>query len=529
VATLSQVISTVTQAGVFQTIMRGHVGNGVPTASWTSLRNVGLSLTQVTSQLLATLQNAVAASISGLFLDYAGARPGMDAVTAAAADAALTLFAKSQFQLDRVQPQATVGLHLLTGSKYGPTINLAVGDAVDGTPGTLAAGAVLYANSEAGTLAPGTLAVPGGGEGFTLTQLAAGVSVRFTYSGANQSLAAGIAGSSITYSLATDADGNPSTTAGDFAAWIAGGAGGGGTLVSAAALGAGKLVLGKISLPGDAPLPLDGGALLLGFTAQVAGASGNVSPGSPIVVKAGNLPGVSVSLPPWMAGTWITSQGADLETAAALKARCVARWGTLGVAGTEQAARFWATAIPTGYKSSPVSAVQVLANYDTALPGFRSNFATVVVVGSAGALTGAQLAAVRANFTSPVTSASTAGVPGLSELGSKVPLGCGLRVVSASNVTVTLTGTVNVYASSGTSIADVQSAVAQAVAAYQRTLAVGMTLYPQKKVAGVIGQASPYAAAIADVDLSGMANTIVMGRLEYPVLDLSGLTYNTLA
>jgi hypothetical protein len=56
-----------------------------------------------------------------------------------------------------------------------------------------------------------------------------------------------------------------------------------------------------------------------------------------------------------------------------------------------------------------------------------------------------------------------------------------------------------------------------------------MTLYPQKKVAGVIGQASPYASAIADVDLSGMANTIALGRLEYPVLDLSGLSYNTLA
>jgi hypothetical protein len=283
-ATLQGVITTVSQSSVFQTVMARHVKNGVPTASWTSLRNVGLSLTEITSQLFAGLQNAVAASISGLFLEYAGAQPGMDAVTAAAADAALTLFAKSQFQLDRVQPQATTGLHLLTGSKYGPTINLAVGDAVDGTPGSLAAGAVLFANSEVGTLAPGALQVAGLGQGFTLTALAPGVSVRFTYSGANQSLAAGVVGSAITYSLATDADGNPTTTAAQFAAWITGGAGGGGTLVSAAQIGAGSLVLGKISLPGDAPVPLDGGALLLGFTAQVAGASGNVSPGSPIVV-----------------------------------------------------------------------------------------------------------------------------------------------------------------------------------------------------------------------------------------------------
>ena len=528
-ATLQEVITTVSQSSVFQTVMGRHVKNGVPTASWTSLRNVGLSLTQITSQLFAGLQNAVAASISGLFLEYAGAQPGMDAVTAAAADAALTLFAKSQFQLARVQPQATAGLHLLTGSKYGPTINLAVGDAVDGTPGSLAAGAVLFANSEAGTLAPGALQVAGLGQGFTLTALAPGVSVRFTYSGANQSLAAGVVGSAISYSLATDADGNPTTTAADFVTWITGGAGGGGTLVSAAQIGAGSFVLGKISLPADGYIPLDGGALLLQFTAQAAGSAGNVPPGSPIVVKAGNLPGVSVSLVPWQAGTWITTQGADLETAAALKARCVARWGTLGVAGTEQAVRFWATAVPNGYKVSPVSAVQVLANYDTAIPGFRSNFSTVVVVGPSGALTSPQLNAVRANFTSPIASVAATGIPGLSDLASKVPLGCGLRVVSASNVTVTITGTVNVYASSGASIADVQSAVAQAVAAYQRTLAVGMTLYPQKKIAGVIGQASPYAAAIADVDLSGMANTIAVGRLEYPVLDLSGLSYNTLA
>ena len=524
--TLKQAIATVTQASVFQAVMGRNVANGVPTSSWTSVRNVGLSLSEILSQLYAGLQNAVAASIAGLFIDFAGAQPGMDAATAAVAEAALALFARSQFQLDRAQPQPTVGLHLLTGSKFGGVQNLSVGQVVDGTPGSLAAGAVLYANSEAGTLAPGSLQVAGLGQGFTLSALAAGVAVRFTYSGVNQTLAATVVGSVVSYSLATDDAGNPTTTAGDFAAWIGAGNGGGGTLVSAAVIGAGSFVLGAVSLPGSAYVPLDGGALVLQFTAQLAGAAGNVPPGSPVVLKVGNLPGVSFSLPPWQAGTWITSQGADLETAAALKARCVARWGTLGVAGTEQAARFWATAVPNGYKTSPVSSVQVLANYDTALPGFRSNHTTVVVVGPAGALTSPQLAAVAANFTDPVASVAASGIPGLAQLGAKVPIGCGLGVVSASNVPVVLTGVVNVYASSGASIADVQSAVAQAVLAYQATMYVGITLYPQKKVAGVVGQAAPYASAIADVDLSGMPDTIAMSNLQYPVLDLSGLSYN---
>lgn len=516
--TLAQVVQPTTQAAQFNTAFAAATAVGVPTSSWTGARNAFLAFYQVASLTLAGAYNALAGSIAGLFLDYAGAQPGMDAATAALAEAALTLFATSQYQLTRVLPQATVGYHTLTGSASGSAVNYAAGQFTDGTTGSNTASSRYYQNAEPGTLAPGTLSIPGQGQGITITSKTTGVNVSIGYSGSSSSLAFGVSVKNIAISLATDSAGNPTTTAAQLSTAI-GLSGSVNPLIVAAVVGAGTLVMGAV-----AAVALDGGALVMLFSATQTGSAWNIPVGSTVAPKTGaSLAGVSVALNAWTGGTWITSQGADLEAAGALKSRCLGRWGTIGVAGNAASYEFWARAVPNGYRVSPVASVQVLANYHSG--GFYSNYATVVVVGPLGALSSPDLTAVAANFTGPVDSVASAGVPGLEALTLKFPLGGSVAVVTASNSTVTLTGTVSVYAQSGAALDDVRTAVTASITTYQRTMYTGIVLYPQKKIAGVIAQSSPFQSAISEVDLSGMSDSIAMTTLQYPIFDISGLVF----
>ena len=59
------------------------------------------------------------------------------------------------------------------------------------------------------------------------------------------------------------------------------------------------------------------------------------------------LPGVAVTSPAYGAGSsWRTADGRDEETDVDLRARCVARWATLGRGATEAAYRYLATSCP---------------------------------------------------------------------------------------------------------------------------------------------------------------------------------------
>jgi phage-related baseplate assembly protein len=79
--------------------------------------------------------------------------------------------------------------------------------------------------------------------------------------------------------------------------------------------------------------------------AEGAGAAYNQPAVNVLVSPA--LPGVAVTSPNYGAGSsWRTADGRDEETDADLRARCVARWATLGRGATEAAYRYIATSCP---------------------------------------------------------------------------------------------------------------------------------------------------------------------------------------
>lgn len=386
-ATLQDLLSEKTQAQYFQDLMSRHRLNGVPTNTWLSLVNVGLSLTQLAAEALADLRERVRYITSGLFLETA-------------TGAALTLLARSQFQLERDPATFALGRIRLISVQGAPPYTFALGDLTVGTPGPSTSATRLYTNTTGGTLQPGS-------------------------------------------------------------------------------------------------------TLDLEFLCSTAGASGSIPTDSPLELKTAYA-GVLASNPQiGNTGSWLIVAGQDEEGDDRLKLRCAARWATLGCGGSEDALFYWALARPAGYAASPVAQARVFPNQ---LNGNFAGAATVVVLGPAGPLQAGDLNAVKANFENP----------------KKYPVGCVLDVKNGTTKAVTLTGTVNVWRNRQ-SVAEVQAGVAAALAAYQQQLLMGQSVYPQRKVAGIIEDGAP--TSIRDVDLSGMAGVITQASTELPVLGTGGLTY----
>lgn len=502
-ATLADLLTPLTQSQYFTLIMDFMKANGVPVASWTSPRNTGLSLSQISAQFFAALRSSIIDTTRGMFLDYAAGAP-------------LTLFAASQFQLVRTPAQFTEGILTLTSVASAPPYNFAASDLTVGTPGP--SNLRLYSNTEPGSLQVGQLSIPGGAQGLTLERRSTGVTVRIVVAGLSTSLtvpALGVGVKDIVINVATDSVGNPTSTAAQIRTAILA-QGTVAALVTPTIEGAGSFIIGAVPVTS-----LDVGTLLLKFSATTSGAAWNIASGSPLVLKT-SYAGVAVAAVDWINSTWITSQGSDEESDQRLKQRCAARWGTLGVAGNVDGGVFWALAIPNGYSASPVSQAVIFAGY---LSGTYAQGATVVIIGPNGALGSGDVAAVQANFESPIDSLVNSAIPGLELLGKKYPIGQLVSVVSAANNPITVTGTVYIRRSANADTGDVQAAVVSAIAAYQATLTMGQTIYPQQKLEGVISQADGFAYAIERVDLSGMAASIPSTMTQYPLLSLSGLAY----
>lgn len=501
-STLADIIATITQPQYFADLMAQHKANTVPVASWTSLRNTGLSLTQAASLYFASLRSSITQTARGMFLEYAAGVP-------------LTLFSRSQYQNERTSAQFTSGLLTLTSVASAPPYNFAAGAVTVGTPGP--SNLRLFVSTEAGALQVGQLQIPGGGQGLTLARRTTLVTVRFVVAGLSTALsvpALGVGVKDIVVNVATDSAGNPISTSAQIRTAILAQATVA-ALVTPTIAGAGSYVIGEIPVTS-----LDVGTLLLAFSATIAGAAWNIAAGSPLVLKT-DISG-SVAAVPWINGTWITSQGADEESDQRLAQRDVARWGTLGVAGNEDGALFWAFCIPNGYQSSPVAQAVIFSGY---LSGTYDEGATVVIIGPNGALGAGDVAAVQANFDAPIDSLANSAIPGIEELGKKYPIGELVSVVSAANNPIVVTGTVYIKRSANADPGDVQAGVVSAIAAYQATLKMGQTIYPIGKLEGVISQADGFANAIERTDLSGMGASIPSTMTQYPLLDLSGLAY----
>lgn len=384
---LSDIITSISQSQYFQKLIAAHKANGVPVGSWLSLTNTGLSLTQILSAGLADLRQMITTMAQAMLLDYASG-PG------------LTLLAKSQYQLDRIPAQFTVGKILLKSASTAPAYSFIPGQITVGTPGPATSQTQLFVNVDSGSLSPG-------------------------------------------------------------------------------------------------------GILLLTFQAIQPGSGANLLTGTPLDLKT-SFVGVTVTNPIYKDGTWITQQGAPEETDDSLKLRCISRWGTLGAGGNEAAFEFWARQIPPGYVSSPVLRVRVASNLYQGqyVPGC----ATVFIAGTLGSLPASDVAAVQQNFDQP----------------PKYPVGCFVEVATVKNRRISLVGTVNISRSANVSVAEVQAAVSAGMAAYQGTLDIGQTLYPQKLGAEVD---EAYPIAIRDVELISPVDPVFLKYAEYPLLDITKLTY----
>jgi uncharacterized phage protein gp47/JayE len=184
-------------------------------------------------------------------------------------------------------------------------------------------------------------------------------------------------------------------------------------------------------------LPL-GGTLELEFRAERPGAAYNLPLGSATVMFT-PLPGISVS------NTEILEAAIDKESDAAYRARCRLRWGELGFGATRAAYESWALS------SDPsITKVRILDNNP------RGQGTVDVVVWGEGGLGAGAIAAADAYIQ------------------ARKPLTANVQVYAASQINIALNATIRLRAGQ---LAQVQADVAASLAAFQRGLPIGATVY----------------------------------------------------
>lgn len=176
------------------------------------------------------------------------------------------------------------------------------------------------------------------------------------------------------------------------------------------------------------------------FKAETAGSAWNVGVGA-ITEILTTTPGLTVSNPIYAGGTWITTQGSDKEANAALVARCLAKWATLG-SGSNDGAYY--------YNASSVSGE--ITHVAVSSPGGGS--VRIVIAGAAGPVSSATLTAVQTK----IAAKRPIGVPDVT-----------VQNATANSVSIAAT----LVMTSGRDPATALAAAQAAVDAYARSLAPG--------------------------------------------------------
>jgi hypothetical protein len=191
------------------------------------------------------------------------------------------------------------------------------------------------------------------------------------------------------------------------------------------------------------------GTLILSTIASDQGASFNVGNNSIQSIVGGVLPGVSVNNSDPGNGTWITSQGADVESDDAYSLRMQQRWPALGTGSPAAAYQLWATLAESNYGHA-TTVTKTLVIPDPDIPGQIDIF----LAGTSGGVGSQAVADVTAYILPRVTIPST------------------LKAQSASNVDLVVGGQVNYFASK-TTLQAVAAAVAAALGTYVNSLPIG--------------------------------------------------------
>lgn len=505
------------QPTVYTEILTQHTANGVPTSSWRSLVNVGLSLTQYVSEAFTTAANLARTVFRGMFVDsiQEDANAATDATTLAQITAAANAFAQSQYQ-ETLQPATLALLRVELQSVSNATYNFTAGDVLAGTPSTTSS--LIYTlteNIQLGPIgrivalfqaqSPGSVYNLASDAPFELKTTFTGVTASVPSTGARRTFGTGNsafnlhAGSNeeegglevavrfivdgpsvatLTFSqsnigtqtvlvahMRSDAGSAPLTTAAELVAAIVNSGGGGAT----------RFVIAGASLPD--------GSTGTGVVAIVS---------SPTALPRADGP--------------IQEAGQDTETAIDLTNRIIAKWDALSVGtGTDDALYYWGTKAPDGYTASPVAQIQVL-NARKSDGTTKGGWITVLVSGELGPLSGADLAAVDANFYNPRKFAAFAK----------------LVTLNATAVPITVTADVSYLKSAKLTDSDISGGIASAFLALQRRLTMGVQTIDEALVKATIFEGS---TAIWGVSMSSPAAPTTLAWNERAEFDITGFTY----
>jgi uncharacterized phage protein gp47/JayE len=231
-------------------------------------------------------------------------------------------------------------------------------------------------------------------------------------------------------------------------------------------------------------LPL-GGTLDITVQAESPGAAYNVANGT-ITTMATPLAGVACNNPDPGSGSWITTQGVDEESNAALVSRCEARWPESGFGSPAASYDLWARTA-----DATITRTKVVA--DAAGP--NGGGVTIYVAGTSGAVGGGAVTNAQ-NYINP-----------------RAPLGSVPTVSNATNTAVTVTATL--YGKSQYESA----ATAAATAAIQALIAatpIGGTIY---KAAIIEALMSP--EGVENVTIASPAGDVALTTAQVATLTLS--------
>jgi hypothetical protein len=513
-AKFSDLVGVIDTAAYYARLMARHVANGVPTDTWLSLVNVGLSTTQYVSEALAQVRALVSSVFRAFFLDE-----WQDLVDEAetaeereAIEQRIAAVARNVYGIEQQPAQLQLARFVLTAAPTAPGQTVNAGDFA----GTLGDSPLLWAAEESATLEAGQRRVVL----FRATQPSAqhnvpiatslelknallDVSIDNRATGAATAIGTGNAGlllfaaqAGVTVELLNNGASLPLTVAGN--------------------LGTKRITV---------QLRTNGGAVVQSTAEEVrfALASASLASNVPALLAAVQNAGTGALVMSAVAaaalnwdGSYIQSAGADRESVSRLRRRCETRLDTIGggggsgfppgATGTEDALVFWGLYTPAGYEASPVAWVRVLSN--NRLGSMSGGESTVVLASEAGVLSAADVTAIAANYESP-----------------RKYWG-GLSVVAASALTITLIGVVHVRASSGKTLAEVSDAIDQALIAFRRVVGEQWSrnetpIIQVPKIVATISEADR--VAIAWVEWTGSTSPVVLAWNQFPEFDRSGL------
>ena len=514
-AKFSDLVGVIDTATYYARLMARHLFNGVPTDTWLSLVNVGLSTTQYVSEALAQLRALLSSIFRSFFLeewldmlDEAETAEEREAI-----EQRLTVVARNVYGIERQAPQLQLARFTFVSGATAPNQSINAGDIV----GTLGDSPLLWAAEESGTLETGQRGVflfratqPGSSHNvpiattLELKNALLGISVDNRAVGAATAVGTGNAGllffaamAGVTVEVLNNGASLPLAVSGN-------------------------LITKVITVQ----LRTDGAAVAQSTAEEVRTALSNAGPLTFIpslmvaVKNAGTgAAAMAITASPvalsWD-GSYVQSAGADRESASRLKRRCETRLDTIGggggsgyppgATGTEDALVFWGLVTPAGYQASPVSWVRVLSNNH--LGTMSGGESTVILASEAGVLAAADVAAVTENYDNP-----------------KKYWG-GLNVVGASALTVAIIGVVHVRAASGKTLAEVSASIDQALIAFRRLIGeqwsqIETPVIQAAKILAVVSEADK--AAIAWFEWTGSPLPVVLAWNEFPEFERSAL------